>query len=73
MQPSHLVYPSSNSPGPTQQREHRWDLDNALITPHVAGDTPTYMRKATLVFVENYATRQREGRLTTEVDVARGY
>ena len=50
-----------------------WGLDNVLITPHVAGDTPAYMRKATEVFVENYATWQIEGRLTTEVDVVRGY
>jgi len=50
-----------------------WDRDDVLITPHVAGDTPAYMRKATDVFVENYVTWQREGRLTTEVDVARGY
>ena len=50
-----------------------WDLDNVLITPHVAGDTPAYMRKATQVFVNNYVTWQREGRLRTEVDVTRGY
>ena len=50
-----------------------WELDNVLITPHVAGDTPAYMRKAIQVFVENYATWQREGRLATEVDVERGY
>ncbi len=50
-----------------------WDLDNVLITPHVAGDTPAYMRKAVRVFVENYRSWQREGRLTTAVDVQAGY
>ena len=50
-----------------------WDRDDVLITPHVAGDTPAYMRKATQVFIENYTAWQREGRLTTEVDEARGY
>ena len=50
-----------------------WDLDNVLITPHVAGDTPAYMRKAVRVFAENYRSWQREGRLTTAVDVTRGY
>ena len=50
-----------------------WDLDNVLITPHVAGETPAYMRKAVDVFVQNYGSWQREGRLTTAVDVRRGY
>ena len=50
-----------------------WEFDNVLITPHVAGETPVYMRKAVRVFVENYRSWQREGRLTTAVDVARGY
>ena len=50
-----------------------WELDNVLITPHVAGDTPVYMRKAVAVFVENYVSWQREGRLTTAVDVQAGY
>ena len=50
-----------------------WDLDNVLITPHVAGDTPAYMRKAVDVFAENYRSWQRKGRLTTAVDVQAGY
>ena len=50
-----------------------WDLDNVLITPHVAGETPAYMRKAVDVFVQNYGSWQREARLTTAVDVRRGY
>ena len=50
-----------------------WDFDNVLITPHVAGDTPQYMRKAARVFAENYRSWQAEGRLTTAVDVQAGY
>ena len=50
-----------------------WDLDNVLITPHIAGETPQYMRKAARVFVENYRSWQAEGRLTTAVDVQAGY
>jgi phosphoglycerate dehydrogenase-like enzyme len=50
-----------------------WELDNVLITPHVAGDTPEYMRKAARVFAENYRSWQQEGRLTTPVDVQAGY
>ena len=50
-----------------------WTMPNVLITPHVAGTTPVYMRKAVAVFVDNYRAWQREGRLVTAVDVQAGY
>jgi phosphoglycerate dehydrogenase-like enzyme len=50
-----------------------WGLPNVLVTPHVAGTTPAYMRKAVTVFAENYRAWQRDGRLTTPVDLDAGY
>jgi phosphoglycerate dehydrogenase-like enzyme len=50
-----------------------WDLPNVLITPHVAGTTPAYMRKAVRIFAENYRSLESTGELTTPVDVAAGY
>jgi phosphoglycerate dehydrogenase-like enzyme len=50
-----------------------WGLPSVLVTPHVAGTTPAYMRKAVTVFAENYRAWQRDGRLTTPVDLDAGY
>lgn len=38
-----------------------WDLPNAVVTPHMAGTTPAYLRRCADVFAENYE-RFRDGR-----------
>ena len=50
-----------------------WGLDNVLITPHVSGSTPAYMRKAVEVFVRNVRSLEKTGQLATGVEVGRGY
>lgn len=50
-----------------------WGLENVLITPHVSGSTPVYMRKAVEVFVRNVRSLEATGRLATGVDASRGY
>lgn len=50
-----------------------WDLDNVLITPHVSGTTPLYMKRALKIFLEN-AEALRSGRPpVTPVNIGAGY
>ncbi len=50
-----------------------WDMENVLITPHVAGSTPRYMERALAIFLENWKA-YREGRtLPQQVDLEKGY
>jgi phosphoglycerate dehydrogenase-like enzyme len=45
-----------------------WDLPNALVTPHVAGTTPEYVRRCAEIFADNYdrflAGAELENRVT---------
>jgi len=50
-----------------------WGLDNVLITPHVSGNTPVYMRRVVEVFARNVRSLEVTGELATGVDVGRGY
>lgn len=50
-----------------------WELENVLITPHVAGTTQHYMPRALEIFADNYRRYLATGELTTPVSVARGY
>ena len=38
---------------PLEKTSPLWDLDNIIITPHVAGTMPEYMDNASDIFVEN--------------------
>ena len=50
-----------------------WDLDNALLSPHVAGFSPRYDERAVALFAENLA-RYLEGRpLVNALDKVQGY
>lgn len=50
-----------------------WELENVLITPHVAGTTQHYLARALGVFGENYRALGANDELTTPVSVERGY
>ena len=50
-----------------------WYLDNALISPHVAGFTPRYDERAAQLFAENLARYTDGGPLLNLVDKERGY
>ena len=50
-----------------------WDLDDVLITPHVAGETSSYMRKCVEIFATNWRSLTTGGSLRTPVERGRGY
>jgi phosphoglycerate dehydrogenase-like enzyme len=50
-----------------------WGLENALISPHVAGFTPRYDERAATLFAENLARYLAGERLLNLVDKEQGY
>lgn len=50
-----------------------WELENVLITPHVAGTTQHYVPRALEIFIENYRRLAEVGELATPVSVELGY
>ncbi len=50
-----------------------YDLENAIITPHVSGASPHYMDRAVPVFCENLAAYLQGRPLRNMVDKGRGY
>lgn len=50
-----------------------WEMDNVLITPHVAGTTQHYMSRALKVFKDNYLRYQSTGELMTPVSIEKEY
>jgi len=50
-----------------------WDLDNALLSPHVAGFTPRYDEKAVALFAPNLALYLAGKPLLNLVDKRQGY
>ncbi len=50
-----------------------WDLDNVIVTPHVAGVFAGWERKAAEVFADNLARRLAGKPLANVIDPARGY
>lgn len=58
---------------PLPEASPLWELENVLITPHVAGTTQHYLARALEVFEANYRAFSGSGELTTPVSVERGY
>jgi phosphoglycerate dehydrogenase-like enzyme len=50
-----------------------WDMENALLSPHVAGFTPHYDERAVALFAENLARYLNGQPLLNLVDKKRGY
>lgn len=50
-----------------------WNMDNVIITPHVAGDTPHYDERALAIFLENLRRYHKKEPLTHVVDKRLGY
>jgi phosphoglycerate dehydrogenase-like enzyme len=50
-----------------------WKLENALLSPHVAGFTPHYDRRAATLFAQNLERYVRGEPLLNQVDKERGY
>jgi phosphoglycerate dehydrogenase-like enzyme len=50
-----------------------WDLDNVIVTPHMAGEPADYVRLVTEIFAENYRRWCSGQPLRNIVDLRRGY
>jgi phosphoglycerate dehydrogenase-like enzyme len=50
-----------------------WRMDNVIMTPHIAGITPNYERRAADLFAANLRRYQAGEPLVNQVDFARGY
>lgn len=58
---------------PLSQSSPLWEMENVLITPHVAGTTQRYMERALEIFKENYHSLMATGELATAVSLEKGY
>jgi phosphoglycerate dehydrogenase-like enzyme len=50
-----------------------WDLDNVILTPHVAGVTPLYYDRTAVLFADNLDRFLAGQPLRNRFDPARGY
>ncbi|MCL4516178.1 MAG: D-2-hydroxyacid dehydrogenase [Firmicutes bacterium] len=50
-----------------------WDLPNVLVTPHMAGINPWYMRRATEIFIDNLERVLQGKPMMNTVDKRAGY
>ena len=51
-----------------------WDLDNIIMTPHICGENPNYMKMAYEIFKENLRVfASGQGEMINKVDINKGY
>ncbi len=64
----------ANDPEPLPPESPLWEMDNVLITPHIAGRFPEYLDRSLDIFEENLACfiRADYGRMVNRVDRATG-
>lgn len=58
---------------PLPERSPLWSLENVIITPHTAGDTPHYDERALEIWLENLRRYRAGEPLTHVVDKTLGY
>lgn len=58
---------------PLPENSELWDMNNVIITPHVAGSTPYYWERAVSVFIENLKRFIAGKELINIVDKTKGY
>lgn len=58
---------------PLPESSPLWDMPNVLITPHLSGANPHYMRRVTTLFRDNLACYLNGDTLRNLVDKERGY
>lgn len=58
---------------PLPERSPLWEMENVIITPHTAGDTPHYTRRALDIFLDNLRRYHAGEPLTHVVDKTLGY
>ncbi len=64
----------ANHPEPLPPESPLWEMENVIITPHIAGRFPEYLDRALDIFEENLACFIREdyGRMVNRVDRVTG-
>ena len=50
-----------------------WGMENVIVTPHVAGDTPRYAERALHLFADNLERWRAGGDLRNRIDLDAGY
>ena len=58
---------------PLPEESKLWDLENVIITPHIAGDNPHYEDRATEIFCKNLKKFLHGTELVNKVDKVSGY
>lgn len=58
---------------PLRPNSELWNLQNVLITPHVAGTSDRFMEHALNIFKDNFISLTTRGLLSTPVDRTAGY
>ena len=58
---------------PLPETSELWGIKNVIITPHIAGLTPSYMERLTNIFCENLHRFILEQPLMNVVDKTLGY
>ena len=61
------------SPEPLPPESELWDLQNVIITPHVAGATPAYSDRAFAIFKENLRRFETGEEMVNVFNRSRGY
>jgi phosphoglycerate dehydrogenase-like enzyme len=60
-------------PEPLPSDSELWGLDNVIVTPHISGGTPVYMKRAVALFCDNLRRYLDGEPLLNAVDIERGY
>lgn len=58
---------------PLPAESELWEMENVIVTPHISGGTPRYMRLAVELFCDNLRRYLAGQPLRNVVDVKRGY
>lgn len=58
---------------PLEPESPLWDMENVLLTPHIAGVVPDYNDRAVKIFLSSYTAYTRRETLPNQVDLKAGY
>jgi phosphoglycerate dehydrogenase-like enzyme len=50
-----------------------WDMQNVIITPHVAALSPSYLDRAVKLFADNLSRFQQNKEMLNIIDKVKGY
>ena len=58
---------------PLDETSHLWDMENVIITPHLAALSPNYLDRAIKLFADNLARYLQHKEMLNVIDKDRGY